>query len=34
VSLRRRALLRQANVANDLHWDYAPFFDATRQYCR
>jgi choline-sulfatase len=34
VSLERRALLRQANVANDLHWDYAPFFDATKQYCR
>lgn len=33
-SLQRRALLREANVANDLHWDYFPYFDATRQYCR
>jgi choline-sulfatase len=34
VSLERRALLREANVANDLHWDYFPYFDATKQYCR
>lgn len=34
ASLERRALLRAANEANDLHWDYSPFFDATRQYCR
>jgi choline-sulfatase len=34
LSLQRRALLKAANEANDLHWDYSPFFDATRQYCR
>jgi choline-sulfatase len=34
ASLERRALLQQANVANDLHWDYFPYFDATKQYCR
>jgi choline-sulfatase len=34
VSLQRRTLLKQANAANDLHWDYFPFFDATQQYCR
>jgi choline-sulfatase len=34
VSLERRALIRQANLANDLHWDYFPYFDATQQYCR
>jgi choline-sulfatase len=34
VSLERRTVLKAANQANDLHWDYSPFFDATRQYCR
>jgi choline-sulfatase len=34
VSLERRTLLRQANLANNLHWDYFPHFDATQQYCR
>jgi choline-sulfatase len=34
VSLERRILLKAANEVNDLHWDYSPFFDATRQYCR
>jgi choline-sulfatase len=33
-SLRRRTLLKAANEANDLHWDYSPFYDATKQYCR
>jgi len=34
LSLERRTLLRAANEANDLHWDYSPFFDAAKQYCR
>ena len=34
ASLERRTLLKAANEANDLHWDYSPFFDATQQYCR
>ena len=34
LSLERRTLLKAANMANDLHWDYSPFFDATQQYCR
>ena len=34
VSLERRTLLKAANEANDVHWDYSPVFDATRQYCR
>jgi choline-sulfatase len=34
VSLRNRAIIKRANEINDLHWDYAPFFDATKQYAR
>jgi hypothetical protein len=34
IILRRRTLLKAANEANDLHWDYSSFFDATQQYCR
>ena len=34
ISLEQRTLLKAANRANDLHLDYSPFFDATRQYCR
>jgi choline-sulfatase len=34
LSLERRTLLKAANQANDLHWDYSPFYDATQQYCR
>ena len=34
VSLRNRAIIKEANETNDLHWDYAPFFDATKQFAR
>ena len=34
VSLERRALIKQTLHVNDTHWDYAPFFDATKQYSR
>lgn len=33
-SLLNRAITKQANAANDVHWDYTPNFDATQQYCR
>lgn len=33
-SLLNRAVIKQANEVNDTHWDYSPFFDATKQYCR
>jgi choline-sulfatase len=33
-SLLNRAVVKQANELNGLHWDYAPFFDATKQYAR
>jgi choline-sulfatase len=34
VSLERRTLLKEVNQINDLHWDYAPHFDVTKQYVR
>lgn len=34
ISVRKRELIRQAMVHNDVHWDYSPFFDATCQYVR
>lgn len=34
VSVRRRELIRQAMARNDTHWDYFPYFDATKQYVR
>jgi choline-sulfatase len=34
ASLRRRELIRQAMERNHTHWDFNPFFDATRQYVR
>lgn len=34
VSLMNRAVVKQANEANLLHWDYTPMFDATKQYAR
>jgi choline-sulfatase len=34
ASVRRRELIRRAMVHNDTHWDYAPLFDATKQYVR
>ena len=34
LSLRNRAIIKQANETNDLHWDYSPFFDATKQFAR
>ncbi|MDF1513483.1 MAG: choline-sulfatase [Anaerolineae bacterium] len=33
-SLLRRAVVKQANEVNEVHWDYAPFFDVTQQYAR
>ncbi len=33
-SLLNRAVIKQSNEVNDTHWDYSPFFDATKQYCR
>ena len=34
ASVRRRELIRQAMVRNGTRWDYAPVFDATKQYVR
>jgi len=34
TSLLNRAVIKEANKTNDTHWDYSPFFDATKQYCR
>jgi choline-sulfatase len=34
ASIRRREIVKEAMRRNDTHWDYAPFFDATRQYVR
>ena len=34
TSLERRTLLKAANEANGPHWDYSPFFDVPRHYCR
>jgi choline-sulfatase len=33
-SLLNRTVIKQANKLNGTHWDYSPFFDATKQYCR
>ena len=33
-SLKSRQLLKRAMQRNDTNWDYAPHFDATRQYIR
>ena len=33
-SLINRGIIKQTNEVNDMHWDYSPFFDATKQYCR
>ena len=33
-SVRRRDLIRRANARNGTRWDYAPPFDATKQYVR
>jgi choline-sulfatase len=33
-SLLNRAVIKRTNEVNDMHWDYSPFFDATKQYCR
>lgn len=34
ASIRRRVLIKQALQRNDTHWDFFPYFDATRQYVR
>ncbi len=34
ASVRKRLVVRQALQRNDIHWDYFPYFDATRQYVR
>jgi choline-sulfatase len=34
ASVRRREVIKAAMERNDTHWDYAPVFDATRQYVR
>jgi choline-sulfatase len=34
MSVRRREMLRQAMARNNIHWDYFPYFDATKQYVR
>ncbi|MGH2541522.1 MAG: sulfatase-like hydrolase/transferase, partial [Ardenticatenaceae bacterium] len=34
TSVRRRELIHRAMERNDTHWDYFPYFDATRQYVR
>jgi len=33
-SLLKRAVIKKANKINDTHWDFQPFFDATKQYVR
>jgi choline-sulfatase len=33
-SVQRRLVIKEALRRNDVHWDYAPDFDATRQYVR
>ena len=33
-SLLNRMVIKQTDQINDTHWDYSPFFDATKQYCR
>jgi choline-sulfatase len=34
ASVRRREIIKAAMKRNDVHWDYAPVFDATRLYVR
>ena len=34
ASVRRREIIKEAMERNGTHWDYAPAFDATRQYVR
>ena len=34
TSVRKREIIREAMERNDTHWDYFPYFDATRQYVR
>ncbi|RPI84829.1 MAG: choline-sulfatase [Chloroflexi bacterium] len=34
VSVQRRLVIKEALRRNDVHWDYSPNFDATRQYVR
>ena len=34
ASVRRREVIKEAMERNGIHWDYAPVFDATRQYVR
>ena len=34
ASLLNRALVKEAVVGNDTHWDYSPPLDAAKQYCR
>jgi choline-sulfatase len=34
ASVRKRILIRQALKLNNTHWDYVPYFDATKQYVR
>jgi choline-sulfatase len=34
ASLGRRELIRRAMERNDTHWDFFPFFDASKQYVR
>lgn len=33
-SLLKRAVIKETLHRNDTHWDYQPFFDATKQYTR
>jgi choline-sulfatase len=33
-SVRRRLVIKEALKRNDVHWDYFPYFDATKQYVR
>jgi choline-sulfatase len=34
ASVARRLVIKAAMERNDTHWDYQPYFDATRQYVR
>ncbi len=34
ASVRKRMVIRQALHENNTHWDYFPYFDATKQYVR
>lgn len=33
-SIARREVIKAAMLRNDTHWDYSPYFDATKQYVR